>query len=72
MTDEERGASPLRVVVAFLPPLLLILPVLGSILLGFATPTESASVGAVGAMILAAINRRLSFEMIYYAARTPW
>ena len=42
---------------------------LGSILLGFATPTESASVGAVGAIILAALNRRLSFEMIYYAAR---
>jgi tripartite ATP-independent transporter DctM subunit len=69
MTDEERSGLPLRVISALVPPLLLIVAVLGSILLGFATPTESASVGAVGAMILAALNRRLSFSMVYYAAR---
>jgi tripartite ATP-independent transporter DctM subunit len=69
MTDAERRGLPLRVVSALAPPLLLIVAVLGSILLGFATATESASVGAVGAMILAALNRRLSFEMIYSAAR---
>jgi len=45
-----------------LPPLLLILVVLGSILAGFATATESASVGAVGAIILAATHRRLTFD----------
>lgn len=69
MTDAERSGLPRRVFSALVPPLLLIVAVLGSILLGFATPTESASVGAIGAMILAALNRRLSFEMIYYAAR---
>lgn len=69
MSDADRSGLPRRVFSALVPPLLLILAVLGSIMLGFATPTESASVGAIGAMILAAMNRRLSLEMIYYAAR---
>jgi tripartite ATP-independent transporter DctM subunit len=46
------------------PPLLLIVVVLGSILKGVATPTEAASVGAIGAMILAASQRRLSFATL--------
>ena len=46
------------------PPLLLILAVLGSILGGIATPTEAASVGAVGAMVLAALRLRLSFDIL--------
>ena len=41
------------------PPLLLIVSVLGSILAGLATPTEAAGVGAVGAVILAAARREL-------------
>jgi len=45
---------------ALAPPLLLILAVLGSIIGGFATPTEAASVGAVGALLLASIRRALS------------
>lgn len=68
MTAEERDGLGRRVLVALIPPLLLILAVLGSILLGFATPTESASIGALGAMVLAAFNRRLSFETVRYAA----
>jgi tripartite ATP-independent transporter DctM subunit len=44
---------------AILPPAFLILAVLGSIFLGLATPTEAAGVGAAGAWLLAAINRRL-------------
>ena len=46
------------------PPLFLILAVLGSIIAGFATPTEAASVGAVGALFLAFINRQLSIEKL--------
>ena len=46
-----------------LPVLLLILLVLGSIYLGVATPTEAAAVGVVGALLLAALNRELSFPM---------
>jgi tripartite ATP-independent transporter DctM subunit len=49
-----------EVVVALVPPLVLISAVLGSILGGIATPTEAASVGAVGAMVLAALRWRLS------------
>lgn len=68
MTPEERKGLPVRVVVVLIPPLILIVAVLGSILFGFATPTESASVGAVGAMLLAAVNRKLSFATVRYAA----
>ncbi len=50
--------------VALVPPLLLIMAVLGSILGGIATPTEAASVGAVGAMVLAAVRMRLSFKVL--------
>lgn len=44
---------------SLLPPLLLIVVVLGSIFAGVATPTEAGALGAVGAMILAALNRQL-------------
>ena len=61
-TDAAKRASLLRdVLVSVLPTLALIIAVLGSILGGIATPTESASVGAVGAMLLAAARGRFSF-----------
>lgn len=56
MTSEERAGLPIRVVTALIPPITLILAVLGSIISGVATPTESASVGAVGALFLAAVK----------------
>lgn len=49
-----------RVMKALLPPLSLIVAVLGSILGGVATPTEAAAVGAMGALVLAVIRRELS------------
>ena len=52
---------------AIVPPLLLMLAVLGSIFAGIASPTESAAFGVVGGVLLSAINRTLSFEMIKYA-----
>ncbi len=61
---EERHGLLREVVVALVPPFLLILAVLGSILGGVATPTEAASVGAVGAMVLAALRWRLSFDIL--------
>ena len=48
------GVSIFQLVTSISPPLLLILAVLGSILLGIATPTEAAGVGACGAIVLAA------------------
>ncbi|WP_341212452.1 TRAP transporter large permease subunit [uncultured Limimaricola sp.] len=62
--DEKRGLFK-EVLVALLPPLLLIMAVLGSILGGVATPTEAASVGAVGAIILAALRWRLSLRVLH-------
>ena len=56
MTREERAGLTGRVFSALIPPITLILAVLGSIIGGVATPTESASVGAMGAMFLAAVK----------------
>lgn len=53
-----------RVVTVLLPPLLLIVAVLGSILLGIATPTEAASVGAIGTMLLALFRGRLNLSTL--------
>jgi tripartite ATP-independent transporter DctM subunit len=59
----------LRVLRVLLPPLGLIIAVLGSILYGIATPTEAASVGAVGAVLLAASQRQLSLRTLRDVAR---
>ena len=56
MTPAEKAGLGLRIMGALIPPLLLIVSVLGSIVSGVATPTESASVGAVGALFLAAVK----------------
>lgn len=49
---------------ALIPPLALIFLVLGSILMGWATPTEAAGVGAFGALVLAFFKRRLNFDSL--------
>ncbi|BAU15046.1 TRAP dicarboxylate transporter, DctM subunit [Leptolyngbya sp. NIES-3755] len=53
-----------RVFNAIVPPLVLILLVLGSIFFGYATPTEAGAVGSLGAIVLAGLNRKLSWESI--------
>jgi tripartite ATP-independent transporter DctM subunit len=70
MTAAQRAGLGGRVLSALLPPLLLIVAVLGSILTGIATPTESASVGAVGALLLAAVKRRLSMDVLQQIMRS--
>ena len=50
---------------AVVPPLVLIVLVLGSILTGVATPTESSSVGGIGAILLAALYGRFSIRMVW-------
>ncbi|MFP5509307.1 MAG: TRAP transporter large permease subunit [Alphaproteobacteria bacterium] len=64
VVPEERKDLGREIMTAFVPPLALIIAVLGSILGGIATPTEAASVGAVGATILAALRWRLSFGVL--------
>ena len=56
-----------EVMVALVPPLLLIVAVLGSILGGIATPTEAASVGSVGAIVLAIANRKFTVSILRQA-----
>jgi tripartite ATP-independent transporter DctM subunit len=53
---------------AIIPPLLLIIVVLGSIFAGIATPTESSALGGVGAVLLAALYRKCSWRMVYSSA----
>ena len=64
------AAADTNVIGAIIPPLALITIVLGSIILGAATPTEAAGVGAVGAMILAAYKSALSPTVIKEIARS--
>ena len=59
-----------RVFHSLLPPLFLVIAVLGSIFVGFASPTESAAIGALGAMILAALHRKLSLANLIDAMRS--
>jgi tripartite ATP-independent transporter DctM subunit len=59
-----------RVVVALVPPLVLIFLVLGTIFIGVATPTEGGAMGATGALILALLNRRLSWSLLRQAMDT--
>jgi len=67
VSDEERATLLRDIFTALLPPLLLIIAVLGSILGGIATPTEAASVGAIGSMVLAASRWRLSWTVLKQA-----
>jgi len=53
-----------RVVFSLMPPLVLIVVVLGSIFMGVATPTEAGALGAIGAMVLAALHRQLGMEAL--------
>ena len=64
VSSDEDNVSIGRVFNALAPPLILIFAVLGSILGGFATPTEAAGVGATGAMLIALQRRALSMERL--------
>lgn len=78
LPKEERNV-PLATIIyelltAFVPLALLILSVLGAIMFGLATPSEAAAIGALGALILAAAYRSLTFEKlkesVFLTART--
>lgn len=58
-----------RVLKSLLPPLFLIVAVLGSIFFGIASPTESAAIGSLGAIILAALHGRLNLENLLQSAQ---
>ena len=61
-TNRSRKEIYIEAAKSVIPPITLIVLVLGSILFGIATPTESASVGAVGAAIIALLKGELNFK----------
>lgn len=71
--EEERNIDKaelyIRILKVLFPPLFLILAVLGSILGGLATPTEAASVGAMGAILLAIGQRQFNLEILQHVMR---
>jgi len=72
LADKATGMNLLsnlarQVIVVLIPPLALIFLVLGTIFLGIATPTEGGAMGAVGAMVLAAMKGRLTMPVITQA-----
>ncbi len=68
LPDEIGPESPLEllkeVLRTFIPPVFLIVLVLGSIFMGYATPTEASGIGAAGATLLAAVRGRLTFGVL--------
>ncbi len=74
LPPEARSLSGLallrRTLFSLLPPLVLIFLVLGTIFLGVATPTEGGAMGATGALVLALLNRRLTWPLLRQAMDT--
>lgn len=70
LPPEERGGLREKIIAgkAIILPAMVIIMVLGSILFGLATPTEAASMGVVGSIISAFVNKKLSWKMVTEAA----
>ncbi|MFN2436988.1 MAG: TRAP transporter large permease subunit, partial [Desulfotignum sp.] len=66
--SETKKKQILNAFIAIIPPLVLIVLVLGSIFGGVATPTESAAVGGIGAILLSVIYREFTFKLIFDSA----
>jgi tripartite ATP-independent transporter DctM subunit len=67
-TNDTKIKQILNALIAIIPPLVLIILVLGSIFAGIATPTESSAVGSIGAIVLAILYKSFSFKMLHEAA----
>ncbi len=67
--DIDRRQEIFNAMKAIIPPLALIIVVLGSIFAGIATPTESSALGGAGAIILALLYKQFSWSMLYDAAK---
>ncbi|MAM88005.1 TRAP transporter large permease [Allohahella sp. A8] len=68
-STETKTQQYLSALMAIMPPLALILVVLGSIFTGIATPTESAALGGIGAIILSLVYQQFSFRMIWESSK---
>ncbi len=70
MDDLVGGKLAIQVLVSMLPPLFLMVAVLGSIFAGVASPTEAAAVGAVGATLLTIANRKFNLAILREVMRS--
>ncbi|WGY47069.1 TRAP transporter large permease subunit [Vibrio sp. ABG19] len=68
-SSKTRSEEVIEALKAVVPPLALIIVVLGSIFAGVATPTESAALGGAGALLLALAYRQFSWKMVYAASK---
>lgn len=68
--NQSRQDLYLRVIKSLMPPLFLVVAVLGSIFFGFASPTESAAIGALGALLLALIHKKLNLNNLQESMRS--
>jgi len=66
--ENIQDVSMKEIIISIVPPLLLMISVLGSIFAGIASPTESAAFGVVGALFLSVLNKSINFDMIRYAS----
>ncbi|MEC9482804.1 MAG: TRAP transporter large permease subunit, partial [Halomonas sp.] len=66
----HQGSLGMLLLKGLVPPIVLIIAVLGSILGGFATPTEASAVGAFGALVLALLYRKLDFATLKEVVRS--
>ena len=66
---ESKKQQVISALFSIIPPLSLIVIVLGSIFAGIATPTESSAIGCTGAVILALLYRKFSFKMLMESAK---
>ena len=67
--SEEKSVSLINILKILIPPFLLIFSVLGSIILGVASPTEAAGIGAMGSILISVLNRKLSFSVLADAVK---
>ena len=70
--DADKGTLKeqyIQALLAIIPPLMLMIVVLGSIFIGIATPTESSALGGVGAILLALFYRKFSFKALLESAK---
>ena len=67
--ETDRSKEVRDALIAILPPLALIMVVLGSIFAGIATPTESSALGGVGAILLSLLYRQFSWKMVWESSK---
>jgi len=68
VAKDIKKVSTKEIVISIVPPLLLMVSVLGSIFAGIASPTESAAFGVIGAILLSVLNKSLNLDMLKYAS----